>query len=218
MRKYLKTKEKRVVEKKSYKEVISRMVQILSIKNVGILLVSILGLFMLFTSITSEKYSDISLDDEGEIKYLISPSVASVSMKRGVITIPTNMVKANPFLPYRDIEGGASALDVPEQDLVPPSEMLDSNSDAARVMDTIVSGILFDKYSPSAILNIEGSDYLVKKNDVVNGYKVLNIARDSVTVKLGSNVYKAGIGEILTEGELNYNEVSNLSNKFGGIK
>ena len=83
-------------------------------------------------------------------------------------------------------------------------------------MDTIVSGILFDKYSPSAILNIEGNDYLVKKGDVVNNYKVLNILQDSVTVKLGENVYKAGIGEILTEGALNHNNVSNLENKFGG--
>jgi hypothetical protein len=85
-------------------------------------------------------------------------------------------------------------------------------------MDTIVSGILFDKFSPSAIINIEGSDYLVKKGDVVNNYKVINIAQDSVTVQLGTNSYKAGIGEILTEGTLNHNEVSNLKNKFGGEK
>ena len=37
--------------------------------------------------------------------------------------------------------------------------------------------------------------------------------QDSVTVKLGNNVYKAGIGEILTEGSLNHNDVSNLGNK-----
>jgi hypothetical protein len=85
-------------------------------------------------------------------------------------------------------------------------------------MDTIVSGILYDKFSPSAILNIEGSDYLVKKGDVVNNYKILNISQDSVSVKLGNNTYKAGIGEILTEGSINYNNVSNLNKKFGGEK
>ena len=57
---------------------------------------------------------------------------------------------------------------------------------------------------------------VVKKGDVVNNYKVLNIAQDSVTVKLGNNTYKAGIGQILTEGSVNYNHVSNLSKKFGG--
>jgi hypothetical protein len=85
-------------------------------------------------------------------------------------------------------------------------------------MDTIVSGILFDKYSPSAILNIEGSDYLVKKGDTVNNYKIENITQDSVTVRLGNNSYTAGIGQILTEGNLNHNDVANLSNKFGGEK
>ena len=95
-------------------------------------------------------------------------------------------------------------------------DIVNENSDAAKVMDTVVSGILYDKYSPSAILNIEGNDYLVKKGDVVNNYKVLNIAQDSVTVKLGNNTYKAGIGQILTEGSVNYNNVSNLSKKFGG--
>ena len=111
-----------------------------------------------------------------------------------------------------------SISDVPAYSLVAPPEVIDENSDAARVMDTIVSGILFDKYSPSAILNIEGNEYLVKKGDVVNNYKVLNIAQDSVTVKLGANVYKAGIGEILTEGTLNHSNVPNLNNKFGGVK
>ena len=42
--------------------------------------------------------------------------------------------------------------------------------------------------------------------------------QDSVTVKLGANTYKAGIGEILTEGTVNVNDVSNLDNKFGGKK
>jgi hypothetical protein len=67
-------------------------------------------------------------------------------------------------------------------------------------------------------LNIEGNDYLVKKGDTVNNYKILNIAKDSVTVKLGSNTYKAGIGEILTEGQLNHSNIPNLNNKFGGVQ
>ena len=142
--------------------------------------------------------------------------IAAASSQRSVITIPTGMVKANPFVPYRDITETGVVNDVPAYSLVEPPEAVNENSDAARVMDTIVSGILFDKFSPSAIINIEGSDYLVKKGDVVNNYKVINIAQDSVTVQLGTNSYKAGIGEILTEGTLNHNEVSNLNNKFGG--
>lgn len=147
---------------------------------------------------------------------LVSMPLASTSAKKDLISIPTGTVKANPFVPYRDIGGTSSVTDVPQYELVAPPEVVEEGSDGARVMDTIVSGILYDKYSPSAILNIEGNDYLVKKGDVVNNYKVLNITQDSVSVKLGNNTYKAGIGEILTEGEINYNNVSNLGKKFGG--
>ena len=157
----------------------------------------------------------IEIAQESSVQLATAPLAATATQK-GVISIPTGMVKANPFMPYRDIDGGAIAGDVPAYALVEPAEFVNENSEAARVMDTIVSGILYDKYSPSAILNIEGSDYLVKKGDTVNNYHVVAIMQDSVTVKLGSNVYKAGIGEILTEGTLNHNNVSNLNTKFGG--
>lgn len=160
--------------------------------------------------IPAEEISDSSLS-------LVSAPLAATSVKKDLISIPSGTVKANPFLPYRDI-GDTSVSDVPPFDIVEPPEVITEGSEAARVMDTIVSGILYDKYSPSAILNIEGNDYLVKKGDTVNNYKVLNIMQDGVTVKLGDNVYKAGIGEILTEGSVTHNDVSNLSNKFGGKK
>lgn len=156
---------------------------------------------------------------EVETVQLSSAPIAATSVAKGVITIPQGTVKANPFLPYRNVDdSGIKGPDVPAFNLVEPPEMVNENSDAARVMDTIVSGILYDKFSPSAILNIEGNDYLVKKGDVVNNYKILNILQDSVTVKLGENVYTAGIGGILTEGTLNHNDVSNLNNKFGGVR
>ncbi len=159
-----------------------------------------------------------SLGSGEEFINLANAPLSAASAKRDLISIPSGTVKANPFLPYRNINKSSSVTDVPTFDLVEPPEVINENSDAARVMDTIVSGILYDKYSPSAIINIEGNDYLVKKGDVVNNYKILDIVRDSVTVKLGANTYKAGIGEILTEGTVNHNDVSNLSKKFGGEK
>ena len=160
-------------------------------------------------------FSDPS--DEHTISLAFSPMSATAA-KRDYISIPSGTVKANPFVPYRNIDSGDGLSDVPKFDLVAPPEVLYEGSEAARVMDTIVSGILYDKLSPSAILNIEGNDYLVKKGDVVNNYKVVNIEPNSVTVKLGGNTFKAGIGEILTEGSVNHNDVSNLSKKFGGEK
>ncbi|MBR2430204.1 hypothetical protein IKB17_01915 [bacterium] len=170
-----------------------------------------------FVKLTYNEFDNITLSQEELIQIASSP-ISAISDKKATIAVQQGMIKAHPFLPYRDIGDDSRVSDVPTNYLVEPPETLDENSDAARVMDTIVSGILFDKYSPSAILNIEGNDYLVKKGDVVNNYKVLNILQDSVTVKLGSNVYKAGIGEILTEGTLNHNNVSNLNNKFGGVQ
>lgn len=153
---------------------------------------------------------------EGNMPVLATVPIAATTAKKDLIAIPSGTIKANPFLPYREINATPVVNDVPKFDLVEPPDIVNESSEAARVMDTTVSGILYDKYSPSAILNIEGNDYLVKKGDVVNNYKVVSILQDSVTVKLGNNTFKAGIGEILTEGSVNYNDVSNLSKKFGG--
>lgn len=163
----------------------------------------------------------VSDSENGGLVSAIPSPIASMSTKKDVITIPAGIVKANPFVPYRKLGNEVQTSpelvnDVPKFDLIAPPEGIKEHSDAARVMETVVSGILYDKYSPSAILSIDGNDYLVKKGDTVNRYKVLAIAKDSVTVKLGNNTYTAGIGELLTDGSVNYNDVSNLSKKFGG--
>ncbi len=189
-------------------------------KYSAILLSSVLCFVLLFAIISMNKLKTKS--EEQDITFTVVPvSVAEVSSKKSVISIPQGVVKAHPFLPYRVVEAerlDKLITDVPKFDLVEPPDFTEENTEAAKIMDTAVSGILFDKYSPSAILNIDGSDYLVKKGDVVRNYKVLNIAQDSVTVQLGKNTYKAGIGEMLTDGSLNHNEISNLSKKFGGEK
>lgn len=152
---------------------------------------------------------------------LVSAPIASTATKKDVITIPTGLVKANPFVPYRNLGNEKTSglvNDVPKFDLIAPPEDIQIDSEASKIMDTVVSGILYDKFSPSAILNIGGTDYLVKKGDTVSNYKILAIAKDSVTVKQGSNTYTAGIGELLSNSSVNYNDVSNLSKKFGGEK
>lgn len=217
MRKYLKNKNKPKKSRNLLKILNRKMMSFFTIRTVATALALVIVISFAAIRLTTDKLMNESLT-ENDFVYINSPSLVTASTKKSMISVPTNTVNANPFLPYREVGPKVNSSDVPEFDLVPPPEMVNNNSSAARVMDTIVSGILFDKFNPSAILNIEGNDYLVKKGDVVNGYKVLAIAVDSVTVQLGANVYKAGIGEILTEGTLNYNEVSNLNNKFGGVK
>ncbi|MBE7703895.1 MAG: hypothetical protein E7Z89_07595 [Cyanobacteria bacterium SIG28] len=181
------------------------------------ILISSVAVFCIFSLLTLPKllkFDSIAVN-VAEAPQVSITTIETAAAKRGTIAIPTGMVKANPFVPYRNLEVAKESL--PDYAIIEPPEISDKESDAIRVMNTVVSGILYDKYSPSAILNIEGNDYLVKKDDVINNYKVLDIQQNSVTVQLGANVYKAGIGELLTEGELKHNNVSNLSNKFGGV-
>lgn len=127
--------------------------------------------------------------------------------------------RANPFLPPYDVGVIIPKSSVPGgYDLLPPPETITVDTTATEVMTTKVSGIMYDSYNSSAILNIEGSDYLVRTGDVINNYKVLSIAKNYVTVQHGANIYKAGVGELFTGDGINYNTVSNLGNKFGGRK
>lgn len=131
--------------------------------------------------------------------------------------------RANPFLPTNDTSVLQEKLipkeSLPKFDLVEPPTGSDMDTDAAKVVTTKISGIMFDKYNPSAIINIEDTDYLVRSGDVINGYKILAISPQTVTVQLGSNIYKAGVGEVVTKDEgINYNQISNLSKKFGGAR
>lgn len=121
-----------------------------------------------------------------------------------------NKERTNPFVPYTNALGTTRKLSYPE-----PVPQIPTDSDAQKVLTTTISGILYDHYSPSAILNIQGSDYLVKKGDIINRFKILDITHSTVTVKLGANVYSAGVGEQIN-GKLEYNTISNLGNKFGG--
>ena len=174
---------------------------------------------LVFSLNSIDKLNLASMNNDEEF-ILASAPVAATSSRKDIINIPSGVVKANPFVPYRklgnEIKTDVLVDDVPQFDLVSPPDLKSEGEEVAKIMETVVSGILFDKYSPSAILKIDGSDYLVKKGDVVHDYKVVNIAQNSVTVQRGKNTYKAGIGEILTEGSVNYNDISNLSKKFGG--
>lgn len=137
-----------------------------------------------------------------------------------------DMGRSDPFLPAGDaaVAAAARAKARPKPKppyasyLMPPPERLSVDTTATAVMTTKVSGIMYDKYNPSAILNISDTDYLVRTGDIVNGYKILSIGRETVTVQYGSNVYKASVGEMFTENGLNFNTISNLNGKFGGNK
>lgn len=137
-----------------------------------------------------------------------------------MVSVPVeNLGRANPFVPA----GVSIASSVPHEklkyDVLEPLDTPTADPAAQKIVTTKVSGIMYDKSNPSAILNIEGTDYLVRSGDVINGYKVLSIGKSIVTVQMGSNIYKAGVGQLVNNGEsVNYNQIANLNKKFGGAK
>lgn len=152
----------------------------------------------------------------GENVVEISDDAAAKGSEDKMVEVSfSNAGRANPFLPARESRALAQK-ELFKFDLVEPPTAPAEDSPASKIVTTKISGIMFDNYNPSAILNIEGSDYLVRSGDVINGYKILAISPSTVTVQLGKNVYKAGVGEVVTEGDVNFNTISNLSRKFGG--
>ncbi len=131
--------------------------------------------------------------------------------------------RSDPFMPVNQQSSSSDSgvwkqAAKPPIDLLPPPQELIADTTATELIKTKVSGIMYDRFNPSAILNIKGEDYLIRTGDVINGYKILSIGKDEVMIQFGSNIYKAGVGEMFTGDGIHYNTVSNLENKFGGRK
>lgn len=105
---------------------------------------------------------------------------------------------------------------------VPPTALADSETTAAKITRTKVVGIMYNKSNPSAIINLDNKDYLVRQGDKIidEKYKVLQINQSWITVSLGSNVYSAGIGELFSKDDFDKtkNDLYNLESRFGGRK
>lgn len=147
---------------------------------------------------------------EGDIDIMSKKTVLHKNSKLVEVDV-ANLGRQNPFLPIDENPRFTPSLSY----LLPPPETLPKNTDATKIMGTTISGILYDKYSPSAIINIEGNDYLVKKGDVINNYKILSINKTQVVIQLGKNIYQAGVGELLSQSNFN-NATANLNKKFAG--
>lgn len=103
---------------------------------------------------------------------------------------------------------------------VPPTSLADSETTASKITRTKVVGIMYNKSNPSAIINLDNKDYLVRQGDKIidEKYKVLQINQSWITVSLGSNVYSAGIGELFSKDDLDKtkNDLYHLESRFGG--
>jgi len=103
---------------------------------------------------------------------------------------------------------------------VPPTSLAGEDAAAAKITRTKVVGIMYNDQSPSAIINVDEKDYLVRPGDKIIGqeYMVDKINPTWITVTLGHNVYSAAIGEQFSKEEIvkHQNDIYDLKNRFGG--
>ena len=159
--------------------------------------------------------SEESKATEEEIPVVDDSDAKKMKAEKKIVLSVDSAGRANPFLPTFDDFNNNYYAGIPPQSLLPPDKY-GNEPDAQDLLRVAVSGILFDNHNPAAILNMEGTDYLVRTGDVINNYKILAIYKDNVAVQLGDNIYKAGVGELLALNKLNHNVVPNLEKRFGG--
>ncbi len=126
--------------------------------------------------------------------------------------------RSNPFKPpvvksndnFDVIEG----LDV---EIIEPPTTVTTDENLSKLLQTQISGILYDSQSPSAIVNLNGMDQFVKVGDTISGYKIQSITQNQVQISYKNNSYVASVGELFTKGALEkVTAVDNLENKFAG--
>lgn len=149
------------------------------------------------------------------------PSVKKVSQpatkQRAVVEVD-DKTDINPFLPIGDIEPEkkeVKKVKINPNYILPPGK-LETDSDADLLMKTSVSGIMYDNYSPSAIIKINNTDYFVKNGDIVQGFTIVGIKPKTVVIKRGTNIFDANVGQILATLEPNTSGTDNINKKFGG--
>ena len=86
-----------------------------------------------------------------------------------------------------------------------------------KLLQTQISGILFDNESPSAVINLGGVDYFVKAGDTISVYTVNDISKNQVQITYKNNSYVASVGELFVRGKLESQPaIVNIENKFAG--
>ena len=138
----------------------------------------------------------------------------ALSDKSSVIDIDAGG-RLTPFVPYKERNLSYNSLNY--GDLPYPPMAGEVNEDINNLVSAKVTGILYDPKSPSAIINVLGDDYLVKPGDKVESFQIATISKDYVSIKTGSNAYRAKVGDIV-EGEVYGTGIYNLGHRFAGSK
>ena len=136
------------------------------------------------------------------------------------IVVSWNKARQNPFKPpvfQQTKEDKYEKFGDVQFEIIEPPTELNPDANLTRLLQTQISGILYDNESPSAIVNLGGTDQFVKIGDEISGYKIKNITRNKVEISYKNNTYVASVGELFVPGRLEaQSAVANLNNKFAG--
>lgn len=127
--------------------------------------------------------------------------------------------RENPFKPpvYEKTVDKNVTIDNTQFEIIEPPTTSIPDENLTRLLQTQISGILYDEHSPSAIVNLNGMDSFVKVGDTISGYTIQAITRDQVQINYNNNSYVASVGELFTRGVLEKQRaVANLEKKFAG--
>ena len=142
------------------------------------------------------------------------------SQENNAIMISYNKpVRENPFKPpvYSKEKDSNVVINNTEFEIIEPPVTSVPDENLTKLLQTQISGILYDDLSPSAIVNLNGVDTFVKVGDTISGYTIQAITRDKVQINYKNNSYVASVGELFTRGVLERRPaVANLQKKFAG--
>ena len=143
---------------------------------------------------SAKQQDEQAVPEEEQIPVVDDNAAKNIKADKKVVVSVESAGRTNPFLPTFDDFNNNYYAGIPPHSLLPPDKY-GNEPDAQDLLRIAVSGILFDNVKPSAIITINGIDYFVQKGDMVGDYIVLDINRQFVVVKKGTNIYKAGVGE-----------------------
>ena len=137
-----------------------------------------------------------------------------------IMVVYNKASRLNPFKPPvvdRSLDQAYETINNTQFEIIEPPVTSVPDENLTKLLQTQISGILYDTESPSAIINLNGLDQFVKTGDTISGYKIESITKDKVQISYKNNSYVASVGELFTRGSLEKQPaVVNLENKFAG--
>ncbi len=136
-----------------------------------------------------------------------------------IMVVYNKAARQNPFKPpvVDTLTTPYETINNTQFEIIEPPAASIPDENLSKLLQTQISGIMYDAQSPAAIVNLNGVDHFVKVGDVLGGYKIEKITKDKVQISYKSNNYVASVGELFTKGKLEQlQSVANLENKFAG--